>query len=161
VAVDEQQREKRIELARRNLEKSDHGETHGFYKYLALDAANWPGPMKEMYDERRNELMTMNHIDPTRDAGAIAQICRLEVCLARLYAWLANKDLIAPDGQYQPILRVLAVYENSLARMYDRAGLNPESGRRLGAMVGSQDWANLLGGAEVAVDAEDEDGGKN
>jgi hypothetical protein len=80
------------------------------------------------------------------------------VVLARIYGWLAGKELIDQEGKYQGILHVLATYESTLYRCYDRLGLNAESRKRLAVLRGREDWAKVLS-ASPAEDSSGDSGG--
>ena len=147
------------EIALANLEKGRHGQKHGLYLFLGLDAEKWPVPMRKMYERRFKELMGLDHVSPDTDGGSIAQIVRLELILARVYDWLSTRPLIDDQGKVAPVLHILGVYENSLRLSYDKCGLAPESRKRLAVLRGREDWAKVLS-ASPAEDSGGDSGGE-
>lgn len=99
-------------------------EKHGLYRYLSLAPDKWPAPMATMYQNRFLQLTKHDHIDDEKDAGIIAQVCRLEVILARVYEWLMQHDIVDQNGAPQPVLSILGVYESALKRAVLRSRTN-------------------------------------
>lgn len=130
--------------------------SHGLYRYSNTTIEKWPPPMRAAYKDRCDEIMRLPHI-VAEDAPAVAQAVRLEVVIVGpVYAWLGSRPLIDANGDYPKILHVLGVFENSLTRLYDKLGLNPDARLRMhlgGGLDITQEFAEV-------EDVEEEQDGK-
>ena len=132
------------EVALANLAKGNNNEKHGIYALIPLSTDQWPEPLAAAYQERVVQLLKLPHIDAELDAGVVAQVARWEIILDKLYSWLLRQEMVNEKGKHQPILNTLAGFENALSRFYERAGLSPESRRRMGLTAQGVSWAKEL-----------------